>query len=349
MAGIDFARAYSSSFALRRVDPSTWTSGEAVDGLLSVSVERDCTDDIPLLETGSAEVDMGVWDEFEEGWYRIEMLAEQAGVVERHALATLLMSSSQSSVDRSRQTAKLEGSSVLKPAADRLMLVGTYAPKGCDGASYAASLLRECTPAPVAVEGSFTLDEHAVFGVGVSYLQAAWTVLKAADWCMQVRGDGTVVVREKPSEASMTLDLEGRSLMLPGAEKTADLSEIPNRYFAVSGDEVGQAVNDQDGSRTSISARGRYVDYIDDSPVKVGGETMTAYAKRKLEEMSTVTREWSYTREHVPDLVPFDLVAGSVPEFGMSGAFRVLKQSIGCGKGVTVSETLGQETKEYTA
>ena len=122
----------------------------------------------------------------------------------------------------------------------------------------------------------------------------------------------------------------------------------PDVVHAVEAD-VGIAVNDQDGSRTSVSARGRYVDYIDDSPVKVGGETMTNYAKRKLEEMSTVTREWNYTREYVPDLVPFDLVAGSVPEFGMSGAFRVIKQSIECGKGVTVSETLGQETKEYIA
>lgn len=348
MPSIDFSRAYKGTLALRPVDRQTWSSGAPLEGLVSASVERDCTDEYPLLEAGSVELDMGVWESFPEGWYRIEMLAEQGGAVERHPIATLLMSSSQSSIDRSLQTAKIEGSSVLKPAADRLMLTGTYAPKGCDGAQYAAGILRECTPAPIEVEGSFTLDEHAVFGAGISYLQAAWTILKAADWCMRITGDGTIVISEKPTEASLELDTEGRALMLPGAERSADLSEVPNRYYAVDGDEVGEAVNDQ-GTETSIQARGRYVDYIDESPVKVNGETMTAYARRKLQEMSTVTTEFSYTREFAPDLTCFDVLAGRVEEFGMEGGFRVLKQSLDCKAGITVSETLGREERLFTA
>ena len=346
---MDFSKGYSASFTLHPVDPSTWASGPAYAKVSSASVECDATDEYPLLQAGSCEVTLDVADSFEEGFYRVEMKAEQDGSVESHPVATLLMSSGESTLDRASQTAKVTGYSVLKPASDRLMLTGTYAPKGCDGAAYAASLLRECIAAPVTVSGSFKLDEHAVFGAGVSYLQAAWIVLKAADWCMRISGDGSVEICPKPSEATFLLDVEGRHHIVPGAEMSYDLSEVPNRYFAVDGDDVGIAVNDLDGSRTSVQARGRYVDYIDDSPVKVDGETMTNYAKRKLEELSTVTREWQYSREWVPDLVPFDLVAGSVPEFGMAGAFRVLKQSITCGKGVTVSETLGQETKEYIA
>lgn len=349
MSNIDFSKGYTSSFSLRPVDQSTWASGPSYAPVVSASAELDATDEYPLLQAGNCEVTLDVADSFEEGFYRIEMSVEQDGTRELHPICTLLMSSGESSIDRMAQTAKVTGYSVLKPASDRLMLTGTYAPKGCDGASYAAKLLRECTPAPITVEGSFTLDEHAVFGTGVSYLQAAWIVLKAADWCMRILGDGSIRIAPKPTEATFILDVEGRHHIVPGADMSYDLSEVPNRYFAVDGDDVGVAINELEGSRTSVQARGRYVDVIDDSPVKVGGETMTNYARRKLEEMSTVTREWSYTREYVPDLVPFDLVAGSVPEFGMSGAFRVLKQSIACGKGVTVSETLGQETKEYVA
>ena len=346
---MDFSRGYTSTFTLRPVDMSTWASGPSYARAISASVECDCTDEYPLLQAGSCEVTLEVADAFEEGYYRIEMKAEQDGSVETHPVATLLMSSGESTLDRASQTAKVTGHSVLKPASDRLMLTGTYAPKGCDGAAYAANLLRECIAAPVTVSGSFTLDEHAVFGAGVSYLQAAWTVLKAANWCMRIMGDGTVEVCPKPTEATFVLDAEGRHHIVPGAEMSYDLSEVPNRYFAVDGEDVGIAVNELDGSRTSVQSRGRYVDYIDDSPVKVDGETMTNYAKRKLEEMSTVMREWRYDREWVPDLVPFDLVAGSVPEFGMDGAFRVLKQSMAIGKGVLVSETLGQESKEYAA
>lgn len=344
---MDYSKGYSASFELRRVNPETWTSGEAISGLLSVQVERDATDEYPLLEAGSAEIDMAVTDSFQEGYYRLEMFATQGAEMVREPIATLLMSSGNSTMDKGLQTARVEGQSVLKPAADRLMLTGTYAPKGCDGAKYAADLLRDCTPAPVIVEGSFTLDEHAVFGAGVSYLQAAWTVLKAAGWCMQIAGDGTVMICEKPSEPTFLLDERARGQLMPGAERSFDLSEVPNRYFAVSGSDVGVAVNDLEGSRASTITRGRYVDYVDDSPVKVNGETMTAYAKRRLSELSTVTREWSYTREFDPEIWLYDLAAGTVPDFAMSGSFRVQKQSLSCGKGITVAETLGEEVREY--
>ena len=348
MPSIDYSRGYSARFEIRPVDRSTWSSGDAIDGLVSASVECDCTDEYPLMQSGSAEMTLPVDAEWEEGYYRIEMVATQGNAKERTAVATLLMACDESSMDKNSQTAKVSGYSVLKPASDRLMLVGTYAPKGCDGAAWVANLLSEAVAAPLEVEGSFTLDEHAVFGAGISYLQAAWTILKAAGWCIQVAGDGSISIRPKPSEATFILD-ESRHVLMPSAERSADMSDIPNRYYAVEGDEVGIAVNDQDGSRTSVQARGRFVDMIDESPVKVDGETMTAYARRKLEELSTVTREYGYEREFVPGLSCYDMVAGTVPEWGMAGAFRVLKQSIACGKGITVSETVGQEIREYIA
>ena len=348
MPSIDYSMGYSARFEIRPVDRTTWSSGDTIDGLLSATVECDCTDAYPLLQSGSADVTLPAGGEWEEGYYRIEMVASQGSAKERKAIATLLMACDESSMDKGAQTARVSGYSVLKPASDRLMLVGTYAPKGCDGAAWTASLLSEAIAAPLEVDGSFTLDEHAVFGAGVSYLQAAWTILKAAGWCMQVAGDGTVSIKPKSSEAKFVLD-ESRHALMPSASRSADLSGIPNRYYAVDGDEVGIAVNDQDGSRTSVQARGRYVDYIDDSPVKVDGESMTAYARRKLEELSTVTREYGYEREFVDGLKCYDLVAGTVPEWGMDGAFRVLKQSITCGKGVVVSETVGQEIREYIA
>ena len=347
MSSIDFSKGYVATFSLREVDQATWASGAELDGFMSASVTRDCTDEYPMIEAGSVELTLGAWDNMSDGYRRIEMVAEQGGVVERIPIATLLMSSTQSSVDKEAQTARAECSSVLKPCDDRLMLTGSYAPKGSDGAAYAAALIAECSPAPVSVEGSFTLDEHVVFGVGVSYLQAAWTVLQAADWCMRITGDGMVHICAKPTEASFVLDDDAKASLVPGVEKSVDLSGVPNRYYAVSGDEVGEAVNDSPDSATSTVSRGRYVDYIDDSPVKVDGETMTAYAERKLRELSTVTREFTYTREYVDGLLPFDAVAGKVDEFGMDGGFRVLRQSLSLGRGVTVSETLGMEVREY--
>lgn len=343
---IDYAKGYSSSFRLVGVDPVSWDSKEEYAKVVRASVERDCTDEYPLLESADVSVTLD-GPEFDEGWYRLEMLASQSGQSERVPVCTMLFQNSECQIDRGSTVASALGESVLRPAADRLILTGTYALKGSDGAEVAASLLRECTPAPVVVDGGFELGEHVVFGAGVSYAEAAWTVLKAAGFCIRIMGDGTIHIGEKPVHASLSLDFEGRALLLPGGTRSYDLTQVPNRYFAVSGDDVGVAVNDLPLSRTSVSKRGRYVDVIDSEPVKLGGETMTAYAERKLRELSTVTREFSYRREFAPDLVPFDIVSGSVPELGMEGSFRILKQSLECGKGITVSETAGQEIEEY--
>lgn len=347
-AKMDLASGFTSEWKLMRVNPDTWENMAEVPGVKTVKVNRDGTDDYPMLEAATVNMDVAVGDEFEEGYYRIVMRATEGRGFEAYDIATLLMQSSSGTTDRRVTGIEVTGTSVLQGAKDKKLLVGTYAPKGVDGADYCASLLRECIPAPVTVDGSFTLDEHVVFGVGISYLQAVWTILDYAGWCIRISGRGEVRISKKPETATLLLDKANARKVLPGIDYTLDLSGIPNVYYAVYGDTDAKAVNDNPDSRVSTVTRGREVDEVDTSPVPVNGETLDAYCRRKLEELSTVVKTYTYTREW-EDIVPFDMVEASLSEHGISGELRVLTQSITCDAGIVVDEKVGMEIKEFVA
>ena len=344
---IDWAGGYTSQWRVVRVDPESWGDAEELKGVTKVSIDRDCTDDYPLLETGSLEVDLAVDEEFEEGWYRIELIATQGSWTEKHSIATLLMQSGSGTIDRGHKQVRVDGYSVLRPASDRLLLSGRYAPKDMNGVDFVAQLLRESVVAPVETQGSFTLNDYYVFPIGTTYIEAIWTILDAGGYVIQIDGDGVINVIPKPTESSLDLDTVNTRMLMPSFDYELDLTDIPNRYFAYYGGAAAVEVNDDPSSRTSTVARGRYIDYIDDDPLMVNGESLETYARRRLIELNTVLEKYSYTREYDEDTLPFSMVKGTLNNIGFVGDFRVLGQTLSCGAGITVTEKVGLEIKEY--
>ena len=328
---------YGTEWSVFKVNPATWADESRLEGVVSVSISRDCTDDVPLLETGTMEVDA---ESFEDGWYRIYMTADQ-GSKEKVAMATLLFERASARFDKGERTISAQGRSVLQPAADAKAAWDSYAAAGTDGASHAGAAIAACTPAPVVVEGSFTLVDDVVFDLGSSYLEQAWMLLKAGGWCVQIAGDGTIHVRAMPSEPSLDLDNAHAGLLIPGVNDDYSVVNIPNRYYAVKDDATAVAEN-LDGA-AGYNARGRWVDMVDESPVLVNGESLEMYAARKLSEACTVTRKYSYDRECWPDVTVNDMVRASLSGDGMEGDRRVLSQTLDCGAGVKGSETAGME------
>ena len=339
----DFTGGYSSGWDICLVDPATWADSDDVPSIMSISISRDATDDTPLIETGTMQCDGEA--PFESAWCRIYMRAEQDSA-ERIPMATLLFERGKVTTHHQSPICELRGWSVLKPAADLKLKRGMFAASGVDGAALAGRMLSACIPAPVEVEGSFTLVDDLVFDLGASYLQAVWQILRAADWCIQIDGDGTVHIMQKPTEPSLELNRALASLLIPGVDMTLDISDVPNRYIAIDANGVNEvAENDDPNLPASYQRRGRWVEYVDSSPTRVDGETLHGYAERRLRELSTVTREYSYTREWWPDCVPFSLVRAHLPEGGIEGDLRIRNQTLNCGKGVTVTETSGEEVR----
>lgn len=337
----DYLGGYSSEWEVREVVTGTWGDGPSVEGVVSVSVDRSNEDDVPLLETGSMTVDA---DSLPAMWCRVYMRVDQGGS-ERVPMATLLFERTTAHVEKGVRQVTANGRSVLQPAADVKMPYGAFCPAGVDGAAYAGRLISSCTPAPVNVEGSFTLVDDYVFDIGSSNLEAAWKLVKAADWCIQVDGDGMISIRPKPTEPALDLSMANAGLLIPGVDDDFSIADVPNRYFAIDDDKRAEATNEDPDSRASYQARGRWVDVVDTSPALVDGESLEMYAQRKLAEASVVTRTYSYDREFWPGVVPFSLVKASLPAHGIEGELRVATQRLECGKGVRVTETACEEVR----
>lgn len=340
---IDWRMGYSSTWRVFRVGTDTWADSSELCGVSSVSVERTCDEEAPLLERGSMSVDMPPSEEFEEGYYRVVMTATQDGISERVEVATMLCSSTNFETDRNVTAHDIECRSVLYPASVTKVDVGGYAPKGIDAVQYIASMLRGCINAPVETEGSFTLDDHYVFDEGTYVLQAVWKLLDAGSYVIQVTGNGTVRVIPKPTEPSLVLDHANARLLHNGVSGALDYSEVHNRYFASDNGVVAVAVNDDPTSITSTVRRGWTSDEYESSPTRVNGETLQAYVERKLEEQSLVTDDRTYTREFSPDVYPYSIVRGSIGSVGLSGDMRVVSQSLMCDNGITVTEEARRE------
>ncbi len=68
------------------------------------------------------------------------------------------------------------------------------------------------------------------------------------------------------------------------------------------------------------------------------GETLEAYANRRLKELQRVSETISYQRRYCPDLYPTDVVFLSYPAQDLKGNYMISSQSITLGFNATTSE-----------
>lgn len=332
---MDYSSSYSAQWRVFRVNRATWADAETIDNVDAVEVTK--TADGDLLESGS----MDVVGDLQTDYYRIVMTAVQGGDVERVDVATLLFDITGGDFDYNMNMPSADGFSVLYPASTTLVVTGAYAPAGADGAAYVGDMLANTINAPVEVEGSFTLNENIVHEIGEPVLDAAWAVLNAGDFVIQIDGRGVVHIRPKPEEPSAVLDNSNARFLANGISYTRDISEIPNRYICIVGNHRIVAVNDDENSEVSTVNRGYYVDVVDESPTPVNGETVSAYAERMLRSMSVLDEEHSYTREWINGVNVYSVIRASLN--GLDGDMRVIDQSITCDHGVVIEETVNKE------
>lgn len=340
---IDYSRAYTATWRLYRVNPSTWADAQQVGRMLSASVTRSCEGDAPEIDSGSITVEGDPLEGFSGGYYRIAMTAEQSGEHERVDIATLLCESDGGSIARQTDRKSIAGFSVLHPAATTQVPDGTCVPKGTDGAQAAAALLRSAIQAPVEVDGAFFLADHYDFGFGDTVLECAWRLLRAGNFCIQTDGRGRVYIGPMPSEPSLTLDRASTRMLDPKISYALDLSDVPNRFIVKSGGMSAVAEN-VDGPNVGRRERGYWVDASESNPAMLEGETLQSYAERRLAEESVVLDERSYVRAWA-DLSPYDIVTGSMADAKLEGSMRIVSQDYSCGNSVKVTEKAVKEVR----
>ena len=343
---MDWSRTYAAHWRVHAVNPDTWADGELIQGIDSVSVTRDATGDAPLVDSGTVSVTNA---DVPRGYVRVVMIAEQDGEIERVEVATLELVRKSGSVDHGVPTDKVDARSVLYPASTYQLSPGQYAPAGSDGAQYAASLLRLNCVAPVQVDGDgFTLASGVVPEQGASALDLAWQVARAGGYRITTDGHGTIHVGPVPTEPALLLDRAHAALLQPKVDYTETYDGIPNRYRVWEGTAYAQAVNTDESSPTGYPQVGYWIDESETNPVRMGGETLDAYATRMLAKRSVVHRERTYKRKWWPDVGPGDVVRGSLATVRLEGDLRIERQQYACGAGISVTERASMEVSTWT-
>ena len=342
---LDWQRSYASAWRVYRVNPETWADAERVEGIDSITVTRDATGDAPLMESGTVTVTNA---DLPRGWYRVAMVAEQDGTRERVDVATLELVRGKGTVNHASQTDSVTARSVLYPASTYELSPSQYAPAGSDGAEYAARLLRLNCVAPVEVVGDgFPLAGNVVPEEGESALSVAWRVVDAGGHVIRITGDGTIRVMPRPTTPALELDGAGASLLLPSVDYGDSYDGVPNRLRVTEGANRVTVTNEDAASPTSRQQVGYWIDESERNPTRVGGETLDAYARRRLAELSTVRMARTYTRTWWPEVYPLDVVRASLASVRLDGDLRIERQSLECGAGITVTERAALEVRTW--
>lgn len=339
----DFSKSFAYTLQVYEVDKNTWADKRLVGKFNRASVSKTAG---RMVESANMTMDRSLGESFTEGYYRIAAKVTQQGSTERHDIATLYCTSVSGMVDYGIDELTINGLSVLYPANGCVMDFGSYAPQGSDGAAFAKSILSEVLHAPIEVHGSFQIADNHVFDLGAKRLDCVWDVLEAAGWCIQIDERGVVHILELPTEPiNQTMSFDNATIA-NGIPYGLDWSQVPNRYIAFDGVNLGVWVNDDPKSVVSTTRRGFVMDYdggIDTNPVLVGGETLDMYCRRMLKSLSTVTHEITKEREYSDGIYPYSVVKMAVQPTGDIMNMRVTSREIRCDDDLTVTETYAGE------
>lgn len=325
---LGFSAAYYATF----VDKSTWRDlerFEITDGSISYTEdELRC----------SATVGAVGYEQGTENIIRVYLDAKQTGSAALVPLFTGYATSPAQNFNGILETNSLDVYSVLTPVRDVLLPRGWYAAAEIPGGILIKNLL-EPTPAPVdIVDNSPALQEAIIAEDSETNLSMIEKILAAIDWRMRVGGDGTIHIMPKATEAVVMYDPLDNDAIEPEIEITYDWYQCPNCFRAISGDLTAVAKDENENSIFSIPQRGREV-WMEDTDADLNeGETIEAYALRRLREEQSVATQAKYKRRFHPDLSTSDLVQLHYPKQGLEGLYKITSMSMELGYGCSVDE-----------
>ena len=321
---------YSAQYILTEVDPATWRDTSTID-ITGGNVSRGTSG---LME--SADVD--TTENLKEKWVRIWVIANQNDDGGRSALFTGLLQTPATKWDGTYDTYSAACYSVLKPCADVYLPRGWYVLAGTNGAEAVARLL-SVSPAPIEFEDfAPNLTETLIAEDNETNLSMAWKILNAMGWRLRITGYGNIQILPKATEPALYLDSEENDIVEMDVTDSQDLYSCPNVFRAISGDLTAIARDEDDNSPLSIQARGREI-WAQDTNVSLNtGESISDYAKRRLEELQSPARIINYPRRYIPDVYPGDIVSIRNAEQNIIGKFRINTQKIELGYGARTIE-----------
>ena len=322
---------FTASYHAYTVDPVTWRDQELFE-IDSGTINRT---EAGLRE--SADIKSIDYDKGSDIYIRIYLDAYQDGDSDQTALFTGLVSAPEEEVDGAYTETSIQCYSVLKPAQDVLLERGWYAAKGFVGSEQIKRLLSVC-PAPIDTQGeSPRLSQHIIAEQGETHLSMVEKILDAINWALAIKGDGTITLSPKPEEPAAVFDSLRSDVITSKIKRTHDWFACPNVLRAIS-DGSSATAKDWDDSELSIDKRGREVWKEETNVTLTDGETISAYAARRLKDLQSSSVKLQYSRIIQPDIYVSDLVRINYPAQDVSGVYVVEGQKISLDHCATVSE-----------
>lgn len=324
---MEWDKGFSASFYASVVDAAAWVEVDRIE-ITDGRIARSTAD---LKE--SAEIGCVDYNTSQELWLRINMDVEQDGNAAHIPLFTGLAAAPGRDINGNLITNRVQCYSVLKPAQDILLPRGWYAAKGTRSGDLIADLL-SVTPAPKTVaKGSPKLPAYIVAESGESHLSMVLKILNAIGWRLRIEGDGTIGIMPQPNNIAVSFSAQENDCLEPRITTKFDWYECPNVYRAISGNKCAEVYD-----KAAIRERGREIWMEDRSPAFNGAESITQYAKRKLDEHQYAAYTVNYDRRYHPDVKVGDIIELHYPAQNIDNIFRVTTQSINLSAGARTSE-----------
>lgn len=334
---MDWNKGFSARYYACFVEPQTWRDIERFE------IKGGTLQKFDSGLRNSATIECVNYQQSTERWVRVWLNARQAGYDAHIPLFTGLATAPERNIDGQLVTNSLACYSVLKPAQDKLLPLGYYAPAKVNGAQIVQQLLSDNTPVPVRIVGeSPLLSQHIIAENNENNLSMAEKVLSAINWRLRVLGDGTVEVCSVANSVSARFDALENDSIEPQLRAINDWYGCPNVFRSVMGDEYAIARDESTSSPLSTVNRGREV-WMEERDCKLSdGESLENYAHRRLQEEQRRYLAVSYDRRFRPDVIASDIVQLHYPAQDIDGAFYILSQSIEIGYGARTSEEVIQ-------
>lgn len=334
---MDWSKGYSASYYMTYVDPKTWVDTNRVE-ISEGSINRN-TDSL----RESASITCNESFSNIETWIRIYMNADQDGDKSHEPLFTGLATSPSLDYNGNIKSNSYECYSVLKPVDDIVLKRGWYVSAGASGAEVIKDLLKY-TPAPASIpenyiyEPSQYMKDYVIAEDGETALSMINVILLAINWRLRIKGDGSISIEPVKKEPNYIFDPLSLDIIEPSVKISSDWFSVPNVFCAISDGLYAIARDEKSTSPLSIQNRGREVWLTETNCDLSDGESIEAYANRRLQEEQQVMKSASYSRRYFPDLIPGDYVNLNYPKQNMSGTFYISSQSIDLGYSARTNE-----------
>lgn len=360
----NWTKSMEQSYEYYTVEPTTLADVKRLDNVKNARFSRD-------LETetlGSATID--VTDSVGESYIRAYLKTIQNGVVEKHALGTVLVQTPISSFNGKIMDVSMDAYTPLIELKEKHPPLGYTIRKGTRIMDAAYRIVRENTRVPVSsveptlvknsdgelIDESPTLQYDFVANADDTWLSFVIDLIKNARYELGLDEMGHVYfspIREMDSlQPVWTYDDGNSSILYPELTMSHDLYGIPNVveviYSYGSDYKTAIAKNEDVNSPVSIQNRGREIVYRDAHPSLAGYVTQKQiddYAQRLLRSLSTIEYTVSYAHAYCQVRIG-DCVRLNYAKAGINNIkAKVVSQNISCNLGCQVSEKAVFTTK----